>query len=80
MWIWNAVNRHGYDSPAPGETGTAAEFVAVPQTCVSPLPGGVGFDVGACLGVPALTEYWAVLGGDDIAGKTVLVQGGAGAV
>jgi NADPH2:quinone reductase len=35
---------------------------------------------GACLGIPGMTAYRAVQVGGDLAGKTVLVQGGAGAV
>jgi NADPH2:quinone reductase len=36
--------------------------------------------LGACLGIPALTAYGAVLADGPVTGKTVLVTGGAGAV
>lgn len=36
-------------------TGTAAEFTVVPADRAVPLPDEVSFDVGASLGVPALT-------------------------
>jgi NADPH2:quinone reductase len=44
------------------------------------LPEGVDLEVGAALGIPALTAYHAVAFGSGVAGKTVLVAGGAGAV
>ncbi|MEU5697540.1 NADPH:quinone reductase [Streptomyces aurantiacus] len=80
VWMWNAVNRNGYAAPQPREWGTAAEFVALPVTCVSALPDGTSFATGACLGVPAFTAYAAVFAEGPVKGRTVLVQGGAGAV
>jgi NADPH2:quinone reductase len=80
VWLWNAVNRFGYGSPADGETGTAAEYVTIPPEFVAPLPDRTSFQVGACLGVPAFTAYTAVLGDGPVADRWVLVQGGAGAV
>src|SRR3954471_21076709 len=41
-------------------TGTAAEFTVVPAERTVPLPDGVSFDVGASLGVPALTAHRAL--------------------
>ncbi|GDY50154.1 NADPH:quinone oxidoreductase [Streptomyces violaceusniger] len=80
VWMWNAVNRYGYAAPEPREWGTAAEFVAIPLSFVSALPDGASFAVGACLGVPAFTAYAAVFADGPVEGKTILVQGGAGAV
>lgn len=60
--------------------GTAAEFVVVPAEHVASLPPGVGFEQGACLGIPGLTGHRAVHVGGPVEGRTVLVQGGAGAV
>lgn len=80
VWIWNAINRHGYAAPGTREWGTAAEFVAVPLECVSVLPETTDFMTGACLGVPAFTAYSAVFADGPVADKTVLVQGGAGSV
>jgi NADPH2:quinone reductase len=45
-----------------------------------PLHPSVGFDAGACLGIPAMTACHAALGDGLLSGKTVLVTGGAGAV
>lgn len=61
--------------------GTAAEYTVLPADRTVPLPDADHDDLGACLGVPALTAAQC-LGGDPGAldGKTVLVAGGAGAV
>jgi NADPH2:quinone reductase len=66
-------------SARPGE-GTAAQYVAVPEANVVQLPDGLSLAEGACLGVPAFTAYHATLSDGPVAGQTVLVQGGAGAV
>jgi NADPH2:quinone reductase len=60
--------------------GTAAEFTVVPAQRAVPLAGNASFADGACLGIPAMTAHFAVFDASSIAGKTVLVQGGAGAV
>ena len=60
--------------------GTAAEFIALPQNQAVPLPDPVDLEIGAVLGIPALTACHAVLGGGTEEGKTVLVSGGAGTV
>ncbi|WP_406432159.1 NADPH:quinone reductase [Streptomyces sp. NBC_00631] len=70
-------------------TGTAAEFTVVPAEQTVPLPDGAGFDVGASLGVPAITAHLALTcaeGGPRrlrpgaLDGRVVLAAGGAGAV
>ena len=70
-------------------TGTAAEFTVVPAERAVPLPDEAGFDVGASLGVPALTAHRALTVAEDgprrlrpgaLDGKVVLAAGGAGAV
>src|SRR6516165_4380991 len=60
--------------------GTAAEYVVVPSVQAVPLPDGVSFEQGACLGIPGITAHRAVHVAGPVAGRTVLVQGGAGAV
>lgn len=60
--------------------GTAAQYAVTPATRAFELPPGVGLDVGAALGVPAMTAHRAVFGAGPVTGKTVLVTGGAGAV
>jgi NADPH2:quinone reductase len=70
-------------------TGTAAEFTVVPAEQAVPLPDDAGFDVGASLGVPALTAHRALTVGEGgprrlrpgaLDGRVVLAAGGAGAV
>ncbi|MEU8818958.1 alcohol dehydrogenase catalytic domain-containing protein [Actinoplanes sp. NPDC048796] len=76
VWVW-------------GAQGTAQEYVVLPRRHVVPLPPGVSFDVGASLGVPALTAHRALtMAGDEprrlvpgaLTGRVVLVPGAAGAV
>ena len=63
-----------------GGAGTAAEYVTVRAENAVALPDGVTFDVGASLGVPAITAHDAVFSDGPVTGQNVLVQGGAGAV
>lgn len=72
VWLWNAAWGRAH--------GTASEFVCLPQAQAVPLPEGVSGEAGACLGIPALTALHAVLMDGGVAGRTVLVAGGAGAV
>jgi len=72
VWVWNAA----WGRPH----GTACEFICLPQRQAVPLPEGVSGEVGACLGIPALTALHAVLMAGGVTGKRVLVAGGAGAV
>jgi NADPH2:quinone reductase len=72
VWTWNAAWGRPF--------GTAAEFVVLPSAQAVRLPDNVDFAAGACLGIPALTAYHAVVMEGGVQGKTVLVAGGAGAV
>ena len=60
--------------------GTAAQWTVVRDYQAVPLPGGISFDLGATLGVPALTAHRCLFADGSLAGRTVLVAGGAGAV
>lgn len=60
--------------------GTAAEYIAVPAHGVVPLPDGVDFATGACLGSPARTAHRCLFSDGPIEGANVLVAGAAGAV
>ncbi|MGY4857155.1 NADPH:quinone reductase [Cryobacterium sp. AP23] len=71
------------------QSGTAQEFAVLPVNRVAPLADAAGFDVGASLGVPAMTAHRALTVSEDgparlhpgaLAGRFVLVAGGAGAV
>lgn len=72
VWLWNA----GWGRAM----GTAAEFVALPSEQAVPLPDAASYADGACLGIPAQTAHRAVLADGPVAGRDVLVTGGAGAV
>ena len=60
--------------------GTAAEYITLPLDLAVVMPASLGFAEGASLGIPAITAHRAVTLGGSIAGQTVLVAGGAGAV
>lgn len=73
VWVWQAAwNRAG---------GTAAEYVAVPADQAVALPSSASYDLGAGLGIPAMTAYHCLFHpGPPRPGDRVLVHGGAGAV
>lgn len=60
--------------------GTAAQFITIDAGCAHPLPENVGFEIGAALGIPALTAAYAVLKDGPVDGQTVLIHGGGGTV
>lgn len=72
VWLYNGQRGRAF--------GTAAQWIALDAGLVTRLPDAVSFDEGACLGIPCMTAWNAVLGDGPVAGRTVLVQGGAGAV
>jgi NADPH:quinone reductase len=72
VWIWFAA--------AGRKWGTAAEWTVVPDRQAVPLPDGVDMELGASLGVPAMTAHRCLFADGPVAGKAVLVAGGAGAV
>jgi NADPH2:quinone reductase len=72
VWVYEATLGRPF--------GTCAEFTTVPAHKAVPLPDGVDFEAGACMGIPAMTAYRCVLQDGPVRDQTVLVQGGAGAV
>jgi len=81
VWLWEAAWERA--------DGTAQEFVVLPTSQAARLPDGLSFEVGASLGIPALTAHRCLTVSDlgprrlepgALAGQTVLVAGGAGAV
>ncbi|MCV2874035.1 NADPH:quinone reductase [Defluviimonas sp. WL0050] len=72
VWIWNGGWQRQF--------GTAAERIALPAEQAVRLPDGTGYAEGACLGIPAMTAWRAVFADGPVAGKTVLITGGAGTV
>ncbi|MEH1016151.1 NADPH:quinone reductase [Micromonospora sp. CPCC 206060] len=80
VWVWEAAWRRPW--------GTASEYTVVPVRQVV-LLGAAPFDLGASLGIPFLTAHRCLTVGETVpdqlhpgalAERTVLVQGGAGAV
>jgi NADPH:quinone reductase len=69
-----------YMAAAGRRWGTAAEWTVVPERQAVPLPDGVPFELGAQLGVPAVTAHYCLFCDGPVNGQTVLVAGGAGAV
>jgi NADPH:quinone reductase len=72
VWTWTAA--------AGRRWGTAAQWSVVPSRQAVPLPDGASDELGACLGVPAVTAHRCLVADGPVAGKNVLVAGGAGAV
>ena len=60
--------------------GTAAQYITIDEARAPSLSENAGFDIGACLGIPAMTAHRAVFADGDVAGQTVVVTGGAGRV
>jgi NADPH:quinone reductase len=77
-WIGRRVWCYGAQSYRP--FGTAAQYTVVPLRHVVELPERVPLEQGACLGIPGITAHRAVHVAGSVGGKTVLVQGGSGAV
>jgi NADPH2:quinone reductase len=81
VWLWEATWQRA--------DGTAQEYVVLPERQAVRLSEDVSFDVGATLGIPALTAHRCLtvaeagpgmLAPGVLSGQTVLVAGGAGAV
>jgi NADPH:quinone reductase len=72
VWTWLAA--------AGNRWGTAAQWSVLPARQAVPLPDGATPELGASLGVPALTAHRALFADGPVDGKNVLVAGGAGAV
>ena len=81
VWVWDAAFQRS--------NGTAQELVTLPRRQVVELPDSASFDLGASLGIPALTAHRALtafehaparLQPGSLDGRAVLIAGGAGAV
>lgn len=60
--------------------GTGAQLCTVPAQYATPLPYDASFEIGACLGVPAVTAHRALFSDGPIQGQTVVITGGTGRV
>jgi NADPH2:quinone reductase len=72
VWLYFAAWQRAY--------GTAAEFCTLPADQAVALPDSASFELGASLGIPALTAHRCLFADGPVRGRTVLVAGGAGAV
>jgi NADPH:quinone reductase len=73
VWLWQAQWQRA--------SGTAAEYVALPAAQAVALPEGTSLDLGAGLGIPAMTAHRCLFADGPLGpADHVLVQGGAGAV
>ena len=72
VWIWNAA----YGRP----NGTCAELISLPEEQAIAMNDDIGFEAGACLGIPASTAYYGIFANGSVANKTLMITGGAGAV
>ena len=79
VWTWLA-SPGGDGGAALAEWGTCAQYTVLPAEQATVLPDGAPDDLGACLGVPAMTAYHCLFADGPVTGRTVLVTGGAGAV
>lgn len=72
VWVFNGQ----WERPL----GTSAQYIALPDTLAVPLPASLTWEEGACLGIPVMTAHRCLFADGPVAGKTVLVTGGAGVV
>jgi len=72
VWTFNGQ----WDRPF----GTSAQMIALPAELAVPLPEPLTWEQGACLGIPVMTAHRCLFADGGIAGKVVLVTGGAGVV
>jgi NADPH2:quinone reductase len=81
VWLWEAAYGRA--------DGTAQEYLTLPSRQAVALPEHASLDLGASLGIPALTAHRILTVADGgptrlapgaLGGRTVLVAGGAGAV
>jgi NADPH:quinone reductase-like Zn-dependent oxidoreductase len=72
VWVWDGQ----WNRPH----GTAAEYIVVPDRPAVHPPQNIGYEAGACLGIPALTAIQAVRLAQIGSETSVLITGGAGSV
>ena len=72
VWIYQAQFERRF--------GTAASHIAINRQRTIPLPRDTSFEIGACLGIPAMTAHRCVFADGPVDGRSILVTGGAGRV
>ena len=72
VWIYQAQYERRF--------GTAATLLSMDSQRAVSLPEDVSYEVGACLGIPAMTAHRCVFSDGRVEGQYILVTGGAGRV
>ncbi len=73
VWVWFAAARGS-------RWGSCAQETVVPSRQAVRLPDTASYDVGAGVGIPAMTAWHCLFADGPLTGRTVLVAGGGGAV
>jgi len=72
VWLWEGQWQRSQ--------GTAAQWIAVPSRQAVALPPEISLELGAGLGIPAITAHRCLFADGALSGTKILVHGGAGAV
>ncbi|WP_455567506.1 zinc-binding dehydrogenase, partial [Streptomyces bobili] len=72
VWVYGAQSYRPF--------GTAAQYTVVPDHQAVPLPGHLGDELGASLGIPGITAHRTVFADGPVDGRLVLVHGVLGGV
>lgn len=72
VWISNAQWQRA--------SGSAAEYIAIDADLAALLPDNTSFEIGASLGIPAITACHSVFSHGSVEGKSILISGAAGTV
>ena len=72
VWLWEGQWQRAQ--------GTAAQWIAVPSPQAVALPPEISLELGAGLGIPAITAHRCLFADGPLSGAKILVHGGAGAV
>ena len=72
VWLYSAQWQRPF--------GTAADFVCVPSSLAIALADTTSLEIGATIGIPALTAYAGLFKYSNLNGATILITGGGGSV
>jgi len=72
VWIYNAQFGR--------QEGTSAQFVCIPSNQAVWMPDNASYEIGAMMGIPAMTAHRCVCVDGSVDGQILLVTGGAGRV
>lgn len=72
VWVYQAQYQRRF--------GTAAQYVTLPAQRAVKLPEKTSFEIGAGLGIPAMTAHRAVFANGAVEGQTFLITGASGRV